>query len=166
MKTHGNATLSLDLGCKCGFAIRDSTGGLHSARWELPAPAGGDTWLALWTYLEDSHTAHGFALVLFEEVVFAATARSSQVHGGLRAILEMWCKARSVPLRGYGVPRVKKTATGKGNADKAAMVAAAERHFPGQRVASDDEADALCLLYTHEKGREADGQRKRQGGDS
>ena len=43
------------------------------------------------------------------------------------------------------VGTIKKHATGKGNADKAAMVAA--MHALGHAPADDNEADALALLY-------------------
>ena len=40
---------------------------------------------------------------------------------------------------------LKKFATGSGRADKSAMMSAAEKRW-GKRPATDDEADALCLL--------------------
>ena len=53
-------------------------------------------------------------------------------------------------IRAYGIPvgTVKKLATGKGNAKKAQMVAAAKRAFKHKQSFGEDESDALWILAT------------------
>ena len=83
--------------------------------------------------------------VYFEEVRRHAGVDAAHVYGGLMATLTAWCEAHGVAYAGVPVGTIKKHATGKGNADKAAMVAAMQAlgHYP----ANDDEADALALLH-------------------
>ena len=65
--------------------------------------------------------------------------------GGLLATLTAWCEANGIPYQGVPVGTIKRFATGKGNADKAAVIAAmrARGYTPGD----DNEADAIALLY-------------------
>ena len=62
------------------------------------------------------------------------------------------CEERRVPYGGQPVATVKRTATGKGNADKQAMVEAAALRWwistPGYPCCSEDEADALWVAET------------------
>jgi len=58
------------------------------------------------------------------------------------ATLTAWAELRGVPYEGVPVGTIKRHATGKGNADKDAMIAAARGFSP----ADDNEADAIALL--------------------
>ena len=71
------------------------------------------------------------------------------------ALLTAWCEERSVAYEGVPVGTIKRFATGRGNADKAAMVAAIQAR--GFRPADDNEADAIALLLwaTDPKGGQA-----------
>ena len=66
------------------------------------------------------------------------------VYGGFMATLTAWSEQRGVPYQGVPVGTIKRHATGKGNADKAAMIAA----VAGPRLppTDDNEADAIALL--------------------
>lgn len=59
--------------------------------------------------------------------------------------LTAWCEQHNIPYQGVPVGTIKKNATGKGNAGKQEMIAAAIKrgHAPGD----DNEADALALLH-------------------
>jgi Holliday junction resolvasome RuvABC endonuclease subunit len=70
---------------------------------------------------------------------------AAHVYGGLLAHLTAWCEAQVIPYQGVPVGTIKKHATGKGNADKAAMMAA--MHTRGHSPSDDNEADALSLLH-------------------
>lgn len=59
-------------------------------------------------------------------------------------MLEMWCAANNVPLHPVGVGQVKKHWTGKGNADKLAMVETARAK--GFHPKDNNQADALAIL--------------------
>jgi len=65
----------------------------------------------------------------------------------MRGAVMAWCCSKMIPFYGnFAATTIKKHATGKGNADKIDMVAAAQLRFPNQRVLDDNQADALLLL--------------------
>ena len=59
--------------------------------------------------------------------------------------LTAWCEHHHIPYQGVPVGTIKKHATGKGNAGKDEMIAAAQAR--GHAPADDNEADALALLH-------------------
>ena len=61
------------------------------------------------------------------------------------ASLTSWAELRGIPYQGVPVGTIKKHATGKGNADKQAMIAAARAR--GFSPADDNEADAIAILF-------------------
>ncbi|PIE08965.1 MAG: hypothetical protein CSA73_01055, partial [Rhodobacterales bacterium] len=63
----------------------------------------------------------------------------------LMATLTAWAELRGAPYQGVPVGTIKKHATGKGNAPKQAMIAAAQAR--GFRPADDNEADAIAILH-------------------
>ena len=90
--------------------------------------------------------------VYFEEVRRHAGTDAAHVYGGLLGTLTAWCERRSIPYAGIPVGTIKRHATGKGNASKEAMIAAAKAR--GFSPADDNEADALAILdYATEKTR-------------
>ena len=72
---------------------------------------------------------------------FKSAAAAETIHG-LLAIAEAWAYDHAIPLEYLSPGTIKKHATGKGNADKAAMIAAARERWPGVKLADDNEADA------------------------
>jgi Holliday junction resolvasome RuvABC endonuclease subunit len=94
----------------------------------------------------------GLGRVVFEEVRRHAGTDAAHIYGGFLAHLAAWCESRSVAYEGVPVGTIKRFATGKGNADKAAVIAAIQAL--GFRPADDNEADALALLLwaTSSKG--------------
>ena len=86
----------------------------------------------------------GIDAVYFEEIRRHAGTDAAHVHGGLLATLTSWCEGHGIPYQGAPVGTIKRFATGKGNADKAAMIAAVrDRRF---EPANDNEADAIAIL--------------------
>ena len=71
-------------------------------------------------------------------------SRESVQPYSLLAVLSAWCEERAIAYQGVPVGTIKRYATGKGNADKAAMIAAMRAR--GFAPADDNEADALALL--------------------
>jgi Holliday junction resolvasome RuvABC endonuclease subunit len=67
------------------------------------------------------------------------------VHSELQGQVKVVCEDLGIQYRGYSSQEIKKFATGKGNANKAAMIEAAKNKldYPGK---DDNEADALWLL--------------------
>lgn len=138
-------TLALDLGSKTGWATRNDDGIVVSGTLDTAktAKAEGTTrYGALWLFLNE-HVKQG-DLVAFEDVAFTVSVRQAHVYGGLRAIVETACCEIGAECRPVPVSVIKKHATGAGNADKRAMLAAARAR--GFSPKDDNEADALALL--------------------
>jgi hypothetical protein len=84
-----------------------------------------------------------------DEVVFEAVQRhvgtaAAHCYGGLLATMTTWCEDNAIPYDGRSVQSIKKHATGKGNAKKDEMMAAAKAL--GYDVQDDNAADAIHLL--------------------
>lgn len=143
--------LALDLGTKTGWATR--VGGvvvsdvvdLKGGRFE----GGGMRFVRFRRWL-DVAGAEATEIV-FEEVRAHKGTDAAHVYGGLLAMLTAWCEDYKVPYRGIPVGEIKKHATGKGNAGKDAMMAAATAR--GWTFADDNECDARWILDLVEEGR-------------
>ena len=85
------------------------------------------------------------AAVHFEEVRRHAGTDAAHVYGGFLATLTAWAETAGIAYQGVPVGTIKRHATGKGNADKAAMMAAARAR--GFRPADGNEADAIAILF-------------------
>ena len=96
-------------------------------------------WLA-----EVAALSGGVARIVFEEVRAHAGTDAAHIYGGFLGTLTAWCEEHDVPYEGVPVGTIKRYATGKGNADKAKMVAAIQAR--GFAPADDNEADAIALL--------------------
>ncbi len=140
--------LALDLGTTTGWAVRNSrcrilhgTAEFRPSRYE----GGGMRYLRFGKWLDQTlEVTGGIDAVYFEEVRRHIGTDAAHVFGGLLATLTSCCEAHGIPYQGVSVGTIKRFATGKGNADKAAMIAAMrERGFgPGD----DNEADAIAIL--------------------
>lgn len=94
---------------------------------------------------EIKNCAGGIDAVFFEEVRRHAGVDSSHAYGGWLAILTSWCEHHGIAYEGVPVGTIKRHVTGKGNADKQAVITAV-RAF-GFDPEDDNEADALALLH-------------------
>lgn len=140
--------LALDLGTQCGWAVVTRDGAFRSGsdRFDPKRCGGpGKRWLAFREFLTArAREAGGIQAVYYEDVKNHAGVIAAHVYGGFLAILESWCAANNIPLYGVGVGTIKKHATGKGNATKDQMIAAAKAL--GVAVIDDNQADAVALL--------------------
>lgn len=141
--------LALDLGTQCGWAVATREGKFSSGSDRFdPARCGGTgkRWLAFREFLTArAREAGGIQAVYFEDVkAHGPGVQAAHVYGGFLAVLELWCAANNIPLYGVGVGTIKKHATGRGNAKKPDMIAAAQAL--GVRVVDDNQADAVALL--------------------
>lgn len=141
--------LGIDPGTKCGWAVLRDGERIASGVWDL-APrrheGGGMRFLRFRNYLREV-LSYEVDAVGYEEVRRHMGVDAAHIYGGIVAALTSELEEREIPYRGMPVGTVKKAATGKGNAAKFAMIAAALAHF-GHHVASDDEADALFVALT------------------
>lgn len=93
----------------------------------------------------------GFDLLVFEAARNAGPKMQGAlvVQSEIQGVIKHWCEERKwegfkLEYRGYSPSEIKKHATGKGNANKDAMLAAAKAKWPN--VGDDNEADAKFLL--------------------
>ena len=84
------------------------------------------------------------SLALAADAAHAGTD-AAHIYGGLMATLTSWAEVRGIPYEGVPVGTIKRHATGKGNAPKEAMIAAARAR--GFSPADDNEADAIAILH-------------------
>lgn len=140
--------LALDLGTTLGWAVRLSDQAMSGTeRFKVGRfEGGGMRYLRFVRWLDDLHRFAGPpSTVYFEEVRRHKGVDAAHVYGGFLAQLTAWCERHAVPYQGVPVGTIKKFATGKGNANKVAMIAAAKRW--GHEPADDNEADALAVLH-------------------
>lgn len=149
MQTKQTKILALDLGSKCGFALGDGRQVIASGTWDLSPTrqrrfeGAGMKWVRLRGYL-DVLDLQGVSLVVIEEVRRHLGVDAAHAYGGCLAVVTQWCEHNSVPYHSFPVGTIKKHATGKGNANKGLMLAAATRK--GWSPCDDNEADALWIL--------------------
>ena len=140
--------LALDLGTTTGWALRAPDGLITSGRVSFRPgrfDGGGMRYLRFTNWLTELDRLAGpIATIWFEEVRRHAGTDASHIYGGLMATLTSWAELRGVPYQGVPVGTIKRFATGKGNAPKAAMIAAARDR--GFSPADDNEADAIAIL--------------------
>lgn len=149
--------LGIDPGTKCGWAILEDGERVVSGTWDLSVrrnESEGMRFLRLeqqlrqllrfaiestrefrWQYID---------LVAFEDVKRHRGTIAAHVYGGITAIIKQTCARLGVPYQGILVQDIKRRATGKGNANKDAMVAAAVERW-GVSNLTEDEADALWI---------------------
>ena len=140
--------LALDLGTTTGWALRSRDGlitsgtvGFRPGRFD----GGGMRYLRFTNWLTELDRLSGpVAAIWFEEVRRHAGTDAAHVYGGLMASLTSWAELRGVAYEGVPVGTIKRHATGKGNASKDAMIAAARAR--GFSPADDNEADAIAIL--------------------
>ncbi len=141
--------LALDLGTTTGWAIRGFDGLITSGTASFKPgryDGGGMRYLRFTNWLTELDRLSGpIATIWFEEVRRHAGTDAAHVYGGLLASLTSWGELRGIPYEGVPVGTIKRHATGKGNANKVAMIAAAQAR--GFSPADDNEADAIAILH-------------------
>jgi Holliday junction resolvasome RuvABC endonuclease subunit len=82
--------------------------------------------------------------VYFEEVRKHIGVNAAHAYGGFLAGITAWCEEHAIAYQGVPVGTIKRFIAGKGNADKAAVIAAVRER--GFTPADDNEADAIAIL--------------------
>ena len=139
--------LALDLGTTTGFAMGTAgvmVSGTQSFKNDRYS-GGGMRFLRFRRWLDEVHAASAISEVVFEEVRAHKGTDAAHVYGGLMGVLTAWCEEIGVPYEGVPVANIKKSFTGKGNANKALMILCCRKL--GHQPADDNEADAIALLY-------------------
>lgn len=136
-------TLGLDLGTHCGWAILDESGAIvGSGVWAFGGGSG-DRFLTFYQMLD--MVAKKADAIAYEDVRRHLGTTAAHVYGGFLAVLQIYASHTGKPLYPVAVPTIKKHATGKGNATKPEMVAAARTRWIGFDSDDDNEADALFV---------------------
>jgi Holliday junction resolvasome RuvABC endonuclease subunit len=148
--------LAIDPGTACGWAVRHSATDYDSGVWDLSAKrheGGGMRFLRCRQAVREAIRMFKPTIVAYEEVRRHMGVDAAHVYGGIVAVISSECEAHDppIPYRGFPVGTVKKLATGKGNADKAAMLAAARLRWPAREWDDDNEADARFIAETAAK---------------
>ena len=140
--------LALDLGTTTGWALRSFDGLITSGTVSFKPgryDGGGMRYLRFTNWITELDQLAGpIQAIWFEEVRRHIGTDAAHVYGGLMATLTSWAELRGVPYEGVPVGTIKKHATGKGNADKEAILSAVGAR--GFSPADDNEADAIALL--------------------
>lgn len=139
--------LGLDPATKCGYAVKDGPSGtwdFTSKRDQSPSLK----LIRLKNSLTNIHNQHGLKIVAFEAARNAGKRNQGAlvVQSEMQGIIKQFCDERDIPYRGYSPSEIKKHATGKGNASKEDMIAAAKRKFIQINLVDDNHADALWVL--------------------
>ncbi len=137
--------LALDPASKMGFA--HSSG--FCGTWDLSVrtdESKGMRLIRLSGKLSEVIEHLGVDVVVYEAARHAASNRALVVQAEIQGVLVLWCEQHGVEYRGYSPSEIKKHATGKGNANKEAMIAAAKTRWPDKAIADDNTADALWIL--------------------
>lgn len=124
-----------------------------SGTWDLSVrrdESGGMRLVRLAGKLNEMHKL-GIDLVVFEAARHCAPGMQGALvcQAEMQGLIKHWCEEKGINYRGYSPTEIKKHATGKGNAKKDAMIAAARAKW--QNVKDDNEADARFLLDLAEK---------------
>ena len=140
--------LALDLGTQTGWSLMGRDASIISGAESFKPQrfeGGGMRYLRFKRWLtEIKQCADGIDQVVFEEVRRHVGVDAAHAYGGFMGQLTAWCEHHQIPYQGVPVGTIKKHATGKGNAGKAEMIAAAK--VRGFNPIDDNEADALALL--------------------
>jgi Holliday junction resolvasome RuvABC endonuclease subunit len=147
--TFESTILALDLGTTTGWAfgapgqpIVSGTQSFKPHRFE----GGGMRYLRFRRWLTElKATTEGLQAIYFEEVRRHAGVDAAHVYGGFLATLTAWCEHHQIPYSGVPIGTIKRHATGKGNAGKAAVIEA--MRALGHAPQDDNEADALAILH-------------------
>lgn len=140
--------LALDPATKCGWAVSPDMSGT----WDLSLrrdESGGMKLLRLEAKLNEvaASVTTPLKLVVYEAARNALPKmQGALVHQAkLQAVIERWCTVKGIEYKGYSPAEIKKHGTGKGNANKEAMIAAAKARFPHVHIIDDNHSDALLL---------------------
>jgi len=136
--------LALDLGIRMGWALWDGAR-LESGvqlfdlkRGESP----GMRYLRFRRWLEE--VGAGVQLIVYEAAHHRGGA-ATEIAAGFTTRVQEFCAARGLEHASVHTATLKKWTTGKGNADKAAMLEAVVRRWTACQ--DDNEADAIALAY-------------------
>ena len=142
------AILALDLGTTTGWAVRNLRGRILSGTADFKPhrfEGGGMRYLRFERWLDETlRLAGDVEAVYFEEVRAHVGVDAAHAYGGFLAGVTAWCEEHAIAYQGVPVGTIKRFVAGKGNANKAAVIAAVRER--GFSPVDDNEADAIAIL--------------------
>jgi Holliday junction resolvasome RuvABC endonuclease subunit len=147
--------LALDIATTTGWALRDRKGRVTSGSKTFRLNSRehqGMIFVRFKNWLQELITLADLSGVLQEPGVIAFEkahhrgAAATEVLGALRGHVLTLAAENEIVFTSVHTATLKLHATGKGNAKKPDMIAAAKTRWPHYTGESDDEADALCVL--------------------
>ena len=138
--------LALDLATKTGWALK--TCHLESGVQVFDLKRGesrGMRFLRFRAWLKEMIEQHRPDVLVFEQAHHRGGAATEVAVGLATRVMEMACEY-GIEYQSVHTGMLKKFATGKGNAGKDVMLAAARDRWPDQEIEDDNQADALWLL--------------------
>lgn len=151
--------LGIDPGLSCGWAVLGIDGLHQSGVWGLRNgrhSGAGMAYVNLRRNLAQLRLSlsKSIDVVAYEEVTrhmaksksgrLSFCVDSAHIYGGIVATIQAWCHDNNISYTGIPVGTIKRHATGKGNAPKAMMVAAAQARW-SPMLKNDNECDALWI---------------------
>lgn len=148
MADRTESILALDLGTATGWALRTGDGSVRSGSRSFkpdPSEGRGMRFLNFRGWLTElSGSTDGIGVIYFEEVRRHLGVSASHAYGGFLATLTTWAEDLEIPYRGVRAGAIKRHATGKGNANKLAVIAGVRAL--GFAPSDANEAEAIALL--------------------
>lgn len=138
--------LALDCATRLGWATLDRNGDIQSGLQVFDLKRGesaGMRWLRFTAWLHEMHKIDSYNVIAYEQAHHRGGAATA-VGVGFTTCIDQFAAFAKIETMPVHTATVKKHATGKGNADKAAMIAAAR--VRGWNVSDDNVADALFIL--------------------
>lgn len=136
--------LAIDQASHCGWALSRDLYGV----WDLTTKKDEDMGMKLIRFrnkLKEVCASESVNMIVYERVAGMHTA--SIIHAAkMVAIIETFCTENGINYTAFSAQEVKKFATGKGNANKDAMVKAAQEKY-GYPGTDDNIADALHIWH-------------------
>jgi Holliday junction resolvasome RuvABC endonuclease subunit len=143
--------IALDPGCTTGWCVRRPTKAVLAAGvWKLSGgtrhESHGMRVIRFERHLNELiRSIDGPVFIAYEEVRRHMGVDAAHMYGALAASIQRVCSERQLDYLAIPVGTVKKLATGKGNAKKDAMLAAAAARWPGIQIEDDNQADAMFI---------------------
>lgn len=134
--------LAIDQASNCGWCCGDNLYGCWDFRTRKDESAGMKM-IRFRSKLREVIEAERIELVVYERV--AGQHAAAIIHSAkMVAIIETMCEELGIQYIAYSAGEIKRFATGKGNANKLAMIEAAKKKH-GYEGDNDNEADAIFI---------------------
>ena len=132
--------LALDIGTNLGVYVEGN------APQTISLGKGDERFFNFWKFLKENR--FHYDVIVYEQAAFQQ-GNAIPIYHGLIGVLKAFSLYKSIPLQGIPVGTIKKTFTGKGNANKKDMMQRCDEL--GITYDSDNAADAYATYYTYKQ---------------